>query len=123
MPRIEELPVPAQNEIRARRGEMPDHQTLERKRMSLLQRLAQVGLGRREEKEPPFEPHTLAHSAGRNEGEPRSAPERRIPEQVPEYSRRSGSRDPALDSRGRPARGHIEDDELEIPAFLRRQAN
>ena len=50
MPRIDELPVPAQNEIRARRGE-PSEAEPEKRRMSLLQRLAAVGLGRREEAE------------------------------------------------------------------------
>ena len=52
MPRIDELPVPAQNEIRARRGEMPEEHHPEKQRMSLLQRLASVGLGRREHDEP-----------------------------------------------------------------------
>src|SRR5262252_8566365 len=52
MPRMEELPLPAQNEIRASRGEMPETGT-EKRRTSLLQRLASVGLGRREEDEHP----------------------------------------------------------------------
>ncbi len=51
MPRIDELPVPAQNEIRARRGELPAEEHPEKRRMSLLQRLASVGLGRREQEE------------------------------------------------------------------------
>ncbi len=56
MPRIDELPVPAQNEIRARRGQMPDEHHPEKQRMSLLQRLASVGLGRREPEEPAAAP-------------------------------------------------------------------
>ena len=52
MPRIDELPIPAQNEIRAQRGELPPEQHLEKRRMSLLQRLASVGLGRHEEETP-----------------------------------------------------------------------
>ena len=48
MPRLDELPVPAQNEIRARHGEVRDDDHPEKRRMSLLQRLAAVGLGRRE---------------------------------------------------------------------------
>ncbi len=51
MPRLDELPVPAQNEIRARRGEVRDDDHPEKRRMSLLQRLASVGLGRREQDE------------------------------------------------------------------------
>src|SRR6202044_1194374 len=44
MPRLDELPVPAQNEIRARRGEVREDDHPEKRRMSLLQRLASVGL-------------------------------------------------------------------------------
>ena len=51
MPRLDELPVPAQNEIRARRGEVREDEHPEKRRMSLLQRLASVGLGRREQDE------------------------------------------------------------------------
>ncbi len=51
MPRLDELPVPAQNEIRARRGEVREDDHPEKRRMSLLQRLASVGLGRRDQDE------------------------------------------------------------------------
>src|SRR4051794_23193636 len=55
MPRIDELPMPAQNEIKAQRGELAaDHP--EKRRMSLMQRLASVGLGRREDA--PLPPQT-----------------------------------------------------------------
>ncbi|MGB8631057.1 MAG: cell division protein FtsZ, partial [Xanthobacteraceae bacterium] len=54
MPRIDELPLPAQNEIRARRGELHQDHHPEKRQKSLLQRLASVGLGRREE--PPQTP-------------------------------------------------------------------
>ena len=50
MPRIDELPVPAQNQIRAQRGEVEETGP-EKQRMTLLQRLAQVGLGRRDDSE------------------------------------------------------------------------
>ena len=49
MPRIDELPMPAQNEMRAKRGEATETEHPEKQRMSLLQRLAPVGLGRRDE--------------------------------------------------------------------------
>src|SRR4029450_3145644 len=52
MPRIDELPLPAQNEIRAQRGELGD----EKRRMTLMQRLASVGIGRRADVEPPAPP-------------------------------------------------------------------
>jgi cell division protein FtsZ len=122
MPRIDELPVPAQNEIKASRGEQPEHQAIERKRMSLLQRLAQVGLGRREEREPPFEANALAPQPARAEPEVRPAPERRTGEAVSEYTRRPAGRPGAQEAPAR-QRQRIEEDELEIPAFLRRQAN
>ena len=54
MPKFEELPMPAQNEIRQARGDAEDEHP-QKTRMSLLQRLANVGLGRRdEESEPPI---------------------------------------------------------------------
>ena len=54
MPKFEDLPMPAQNEIRQARGEVEEEHP-QKTRMSLLQRLANVGLGRRdEESEPPI---------------------------------------------------------------------
>ena len=55
MPRIDELPLPAQNEIRAQRGELGDDHP-EKRRMTLMQRLASVGIGRRADAEPPAPP-------------------------------------------------------------------
>jgi cell division protein FtsZ len=114
MPRIEELPMPAQNEIRARRGETPES-TPEKHRMSLLQRLAAVGLGRRdgEAESMPQPPRT-------------GAPARPQPP-VSEFARRPPAPVPqGLDIHGRPAlplQKTVDDDQLDIPAFLRRQAN
>src|SRR6478735_8538421 len=54
MPKFEDLPMPAQAEIRQARGEA-DEDHPQKTRLSLLQRLANVGLGRRdEETEPPI---------------------------------------------------------------------
>ena len=54
MPKFEDLPMPAQAEIRQARGEAEDDHP-QKTRLSLLQRLANVGLGRRdEETEPPI---------------------------------------------------------------------
>jgi cell division protein FtsZ len=120
MPRIDELPIPAQNEIMAQRGELPtDHP--EKRRMSLMQRLAAVGLGRRDDM--PDLPHTAA-------AEPAPMPQARrpvrpapAPQQVSQYAPRPAPQ--GLDPHGRPAPVHNspEEDQLEIPAFLRRQAN
>src|SRR5206468_9824956 len=54
MPKFEDLPMPAQAEIRQARGEAEEEHP-QKTRLSLLQRLANVGLGRRdEESEPPI---------------------------------------------------------------------
>jgi cell division protein FtsZ len=112
--------------------------------MSLLQRLASVGLGRRDEPaeapaEPPRQPvrqaapppPPLPRAVERAPERPQLPPaprpqEVRMPEQVAEYARRPAPPRAApqgLDPHGRVAPSAIEDDELEIPAFLRRQAN
>jgi cell division protein FtsZ len=125
MPRIDELPLPAQNEIKAQRGELgEDHP--EKRRMSLMQRLASVGLGRRgEEAEAPRAPRT-AQAMPQFERPARPTarqPEGRADDPVSEYARRSAPQ--GLDPRGRPVPVHnsAEEDQLDIPAFLRRQAN
>lgn len=119
MPRIDELPIPAQNQIRASRGEEAPHDT---KRMSLLQRLATVGFGRRDD-------HAPAEPAPQRQAP--EAPRQQMSPVHAEYAKR-----PASPQGYRPAQGHpdqqprmpsaqrsVEDDQLEIPAFLRRQAN
>src|ERR1700744_2142466 len=54
MPKFEDLPMPAQAEIRQARGDSEEEHP-QKNRLSLLQRLANVGLGRRdEESEPPI---------------------------------------------------------------------
>jgi len=125
MPRIDELPLPAQNEIKAQQGELEqDHP--EKRRMSLMQRLASVGLGRRSEPaEAPPAPRT-AQPMPQFERPIRASarqPERRPEDPVSEYARRSAPQ--GLDSHGRPSPVHNspDEDQLDIPAFLRRQAN
>ena len=134
MPRIDELPVPAQNEIRARRGELAPEQHPEKRRMSLLQRLAAVGLGRREpepeEPQPslrgapaaPAAPTTAQPAAERLAGRPQPRAESR-PDPVSDYAKRAAPQ--GLDQHGRqaPVHNRSEEDQLDIPAFLRRQAN
>jgi cell division protein FtsZ len=133
MPRIDELPIPAQNEIMAKnrdlRGELPDDHP-DKRRMSLMQRLAAVGLGRREEA-PPAPPQTVRPAMPTVKWPQRPlarAPEDRHSEGRPadpvsEYARRAGPQ--GLDPHGRPAAVHNqdEDDQLDIPAFLRRQTS
>jgi len=126
MPRIDELPLPAQNELRAQRGEVAENHH-EKQRMSLMQRLASVGLGRRaDESEPPRAPRT-APAMPQVEQRPHRPsarqPEGRPADPVSEYARRSAPQ--GLDPHGRSAPVHNspEEDQLDIPAFLRRKAN
>jgi cell division protein FtsZ len=128
MPRIDELPLPAQNEIRARRGELADDHHPEKRQRSLLQRLAAVGLGRREEnaKSPPgprAAPVAPMSGAERLPGRPMPRPAEPRPEPVSEYAKRAMPQ--GLDHHGRASAVHNsgEVDQLDIPAFLRRQAN
>ncbi|MGN6748535.1 MAG: cell division protein FtsZ [Xanthobacteraceae bacterium] len=130
MPRIDELPLPAQNEIRARRGELADDHHPEKRQRSLLQRLASVGLGRREEttaKSQPPAPRSAPvagiPTADRLPGRPMPRPSEPRPEPVSEYAKRTMPQ--GLDHHGRASAVHNspEADQLDIPAFLRRQAN
>ena len=75
MPKFEDLPMPAQNEIRQARGEV-DEEHPQKTRMSLLQRLANVGLGRRDEE---TEPPIAARASG-----PAMAPMPPLPERKPQ---------------------------------------
>jgi cell division protein FtsZ len=125
MPRLEDLPIPGQNELRAVRGEAPD--LPERRRMGLLQRLASVGLGRRDaadDTESPADTHRPAQlESPRPSSRPGAGrPGDSRPDSASEYGKRHGHQ--GLDPLGRQAPVHNspEDDQLEIPAFLRRQA-
>ncbi|MGC1866701.1 MAG: cell division protein FtsZ [Pseudolabrys sp.] len=127
MPRVDELPLPAQNEIRAQRGELADDHP-EKRRMTLMQRLASVGLGRRTEDAPPTAAMPRATRPMPQYERPPQRPTARPPEGRPaepvsEYARRTAPQ--GLDPHGRSAPVHNsqEDDQLDIPAFLRRQAN
>jgi cell division protein FtsZ len=134
MPRMEDLPLPAQNEIRASRGEMPETGT-EKRRTSLLQRLASVGLGRREDDEPTktVAPRQLMPPASRpaprrNDNPRANEPNAEDGGPISEYAKRHPAPRPApqgIDPHGRPvpAPTAIDEEHLEIPAFLRRQAN
>jgi cell division protein FtsZ len=131
MPTIDELPRPAQAVLQAsyQQDAVAAPPAPEQKRMTLMQRLAAVGLGARREEEvvpaqprvsePPMaaEPASAAPSATHEMYARRPA----MPAaSAPAYRPAQGN----LDPQGRvaaPQRG-LEDDQLEIPAFLRRQA-
>jgi cell division protein FtsZ len=128
MPRIDELPPQAQREIQAHRGELVAPEP-EKQRMSLLKRLASAGLGLKQETEEPVmreDPRPMAAPPmpQRMQQRPPSRPvEGRDP--VSDYARRQPQAPQGLDIHGRqaPVNNSAEDDQLEIPAFLRRQAN
>jgi cell division protein FtsZ len=121
MPRVEELPMPARNQIAAAREAQPE--PADKKRMSLLQRLAAVGLGRREEEaEAPAAPRVVEPRAPMPAARPAQAgpaPEAHRRPPAPAYRPAQGQ----LDAQGRasPPKA-LDDDQLEIPAFLRRQS-
>jgi cell division protein FtsZ len=144
MPRLEDFPPIAQREIAAR--QRPPGQEEERGPMSLLRRLAHVGLGRRDDEDyaPPAErrqpqmqrPTAPPVQPPRPQGPPPQTPPLRPAASDPSmrpaqprpgpadaYRPRAGE----LDQHGRPTprdrQQQVDDDHLEIPAFLRRQAN
>jgi cell division protein FtsZ len=129
MPRIDELPIPAQNQLRAKRSGGNDADHPEKRRMTLLQRLASVGLGRKEEHTEeaadysspprPSAPPAFDRPPARPLHRPNEA---RPPDPVSEYAKRAPQ---GLDPMGRqtPVHNSTEEDQLDIPAFLRRQAN
>ena len=110
MPRVDELPLPAQNEIRAQRGEIADNHP-EKQRLSLMQRLASVGLGKREESRSPppapraarpmpqFERPVQRPTARNPEGRHPEAQPDQVCDPVSEYARKAAPQ--GLDPHGR----------------------
>ena len=154
MPRIDELPMPAQNAIRASRGEHIE-ELPEKRHMTLLQRLAAVGLGRRDgddkapqappavrqlpQQVPQYIPQQLPQYAAQP---PRQQPlqpqlqqqpqyqqsppqlqEPRASAPVSDYAKRPAPQGLDIHGRQTPGLKPVDDDQLDIPAFLRRQAN
>jgi cell division protein FtsZ len=142
MPGIDELPRPAQAELRAKLGEGEvDHP--EKRKVSLLRRLAAVGLGRRDEQEEaermPASVRPARPAAPRPHDRPLDRPMDRAPpaprpampappmpraaEPVSDYAKRPQQPGPDPLLRQAPMPKAVEEDQLDIPAFLRRQAN
>jgi cell division protein FtsZ len=119
MPRVEELPAPAQNQIAAQARPIPaPPSSVEQKRVSLMQRLAAVGFGRKDESAPaPTMPVAMPQPA-----QPQPAPSPAHAEYMrrpqPQVARAAQGQ---LDVHGRQQAPRTEEDQLEIPAFLRRQ--
>ena len=125
MPQIEDLPAPVQAQIRAQRGETAPELHAEAKRRTLLERLASFGMSRQDEGAAPVP--VLPPSARPLALPPGYRPAQPAPVHA-EYGKRPAAPAPRpgqqpLDVHGRqmPAPRASEDDQLEIPAFLRRQ--
>jgi cell division protein FtsZ len=135
MPNVEELPVVAQNALKAKSGEAPPLGLAAQKRkVGFLERLASVGRGRKDvdaempgKREPDFglerslpEPAKAQAPAAAKSvriERPRSEVQvASVPKRVEAQTRlaSAGLDEAQLESR---------DDDLEIPAFLRRRAN
>jgi len=113
MPRIEDLPMPAQAQIAAQRSPEPGHSNgADKKRMTLLQRLAAVGLGRADVEEAVQAP---VQAEQRSVAPPRPPEAQRRPPAPPRPAETQVRQAPQVRS--------IEDEQLEIPAFLRRHSN
>jgi cell division protein FtsZ len=121
MPRAEDLPLPGRALMEKKsQAEHPEQQ-----RKSLMQRLAAVGLGRRNDEDTQQPPRT-ARAMPQYQAPARPSarqPEGRGDDPVSEYARRAAPQ--GLDQHGRqaPVNNSSEEDQLDIPAFLRRQAN
>ncbi len=117
MPQISDLPPHTQAQIRQTRGEVPAEQSQDSKRMTLLRRLATVGFGGRREDVEAAQPPVMRAPVPPAIPAPARAPA----PPAPQYRPAQGN----LDAQGRvvPQPRLMEDDHLEIPAFLRRQAN
>ena len=137
MPNMEELPVVAQNAIKAKSGQAPViGLAAEKKKVGFLERLANVGRSRKDTEEAPAKREPEFERAW---GEMPKAAERHKPENEVSAPRgirierpRSENSVPKLvelqaapksDEGSETDDESVVDDDLEIPAFLRRRAN
>jgi len=126
MPTMDELPRPAQAILQANRQDAVSAPPAPaEKRMTLMQRLAAVGLGGRREEESSVapraaEPPVVAEQPAAPSATHEMYARRPVAPAAPAYRPAQGQ----LDAQGRPAAPapRLDDDQLEIPAFLRRQA-
>ncbi|WP_350334949.1 cell division protein FtsZ [Coralliovum pocilloporae] len=141
MPRMEEFPPVGQREFQARMAPEAPQETApeaeEKGPMTILRRLANVGLGRKEHEAAEAEPApaptqqvrpqmpATAQMAPPQAYAPQQAPRSEFakPRPAPQgmYQPQQGQLDPR--GRAQPQPQAHEDEQLEIPAFLRRQAN
>jgi len=146
MPSMEELPVVAQNEIKAQAGQAPVHGlAAQKKKVGFLERLANVGRSRKEpdaempaKREPEFgqrlapqAPEALRTQAPRPQPLGQPAAQKGIRIERPRHEQAPAAAPKRIEAQVRPlavemagtAAESLADDDLEIPAFLRRRAN
>jgi cell division protein FtsZ len=106
IPPIEEFPAIAQRQIAAQQGRIEDiAEHASKRKKGLFERLATVGLGRKEDAEVQAQPRRAEPRMAQPQAQRTAAPRQQAPEPQAYV-------EPAY-----------EDDQLAIPAFLRRQAN
>jgi cell division protein FtsZ len=123
MPQIEDFPRPIQEQYRQTRGEFAAPSPPEARRRTLLERLASFGASKQEE--------ALLQGGPAASRAPQQRPQVQPPAAHAEYAKRAAATAPqhpahaGLDPHGRraPHGRSVDDEQLEIPAFLRRQAN
>jgi cell division protein FtsZ len=135
MPSINELPPIAQRSLESSQNSQPQVAPVERQKRSLMERLTNAGFGRRaEQQDVPQAPRSanfdpkpavqvqnpagFGHASAptmTSYGQPETAP--RHVEMAPRQAMAPTSRAQASDSRD------FDEDQMEIPAFLRRQSN
>ncbi len=140
MPRVEDLPMPVQRQLQAHRGDVA---ATEAKRRTLFERLASFGIGRESEQPAPAQagplvapvrpvPAPVQVQPAPVQIQPAQVRQQPAPSPVhAEFAKRPPAPGPArtqqtqLDLHGRPVPQprSMEDEQLEIPAFLRRQSN
>jgi cell division protein FtsZ len=130
MPQIEDLPMPAQKQIRAQQAQVePAHEV---KRRTLLERLTAFGMSRQDDGAPAVpqqrEQTYLPTHVPAQLPQQTAVPTRQPSSVHAEYGKRPAPHvartQQPLDPQGRMiAARPMEDDQLEIPAFLRRQSN
>ena len=122
LPQIDDLPPHIRDQIRAHQAGLAAPATTEQRRRTLLERLAAFGTSRVDDKAaaalPPSQP--MAPPAPRPAAPPAHAEYTKRPVVAPQ------ARPHSLDPHGRvaaPTPRSFEEDQLEIPAFLRRQSS
>ncbi|MEX1059425.1 MAG: cell division protein FtsZ, partial [Methyloceanibacter sp.] len=146
MPSMEELPVMAQNEIKAQAGQAPVvGLAAQKKKVGFLERLANVGRSRKEpdaempaKREPEFgqvwapqAPEAPKAQAPRPQPLGQSTAQKGIRIERPRHEQAPAAVPKRIEAQARPlavemagaAAESFADDDLEIPAFLRRRAN